>query len=583
MKKTIMYFSLLLIPVILVSNFLSPASTASKSNEDGHEFVTQSIPHLSDQKVARIYFEGRGQLDYLSGSLDIWEVDHEQGWLIAQVTPQQWQALESTGFRIELDLKKTEALSSTNNPLPGQIEGIPSYPCYRTVEEIYASLSNLQTNFPDLLKIVDIGDSWEKVQLDGGPGYDILAAVLTNKAISGDKPRFILIGSIHTREYATAETVIRFAEKLLNDYGVDPDVTWLIDNFELHIIPMANPDGRKIAETGISWRKNTDNNDGCNNSNYWGTDLNRNSSFGWGGAGSSVNPCDETYHGPSAASEPEIQAIQTYVESLFLDMRGPNSSDPAPLDTTGMLISLHSYGQLVLWPWGNSDTNAPNHTQLQTLGRKLAHYTSYYPEQASGLYTVSGSTDDWSYGELGVASYTIEMGTNFFQACESFDNEIYPQANQSLEYAFKAIQAPYRSPAGPEVLNLTISVPSLTLESNRIPRASVDDTRYSSANGIEPTQPVITATFTVDQLPWSTSPPVAYPMTPSDGNFDENIEAVQGTIDTSGLTTGRHIIYVRGQDAAGNWGVLSAIFLDVVNGEPNPQPFRIFIPFIQLP
>ncbi len=583
MNKPFMYFSLLLIPVILVSNFLSPASTASKVNEDGDEFVTQSFPHLSDQKVARIYFEGRGQLDYLSGSLDIWEVDHEQGWLIAQLTPQQWQALESTGFRIELDLEKTEALSYINNPLPGQIEGIPSYPCYRTVEEIYASLSNLQTNFPDLFKIVDIGDSWEKVQLDGSPGYDILAAVLTNKTIGGDKPRFMLIGSIHAREYATAETVIRFAEKLLNDYGVDPDVTWLIDNFELHIIPMANPDGRKIAETGISWRKNTDNNDGCNNSNYWGTDLNRNSSFGWGGAGSSVNPCDETYHGPSAASEPEIQAIQTYVESLFLDMRGPNSSDPAPLDTTGILISLHSYGQLVLWPWGNTFTNAPNHTQLQTLGRKLAHFTSYYPEQASGLYTVSGSTDDWSYGELGVASYTIEMGTNFFQACESFENEIYPQANQSLEYAFKAIQAPYRSPAGPEVLNLTVSVPSLTSSQIASLSASVDDIRYSSANGIEPTQPVITASFTIDQLPWSTSPPVAYPMTPSDGNFDENIEAVRGTIDTSGLTTGRHIIYVRGQDAAGNWGVVSAIFLDVVNGEPNPQPFRIFIPFIQLP
>ena len=58
-------------------------------------------------------------------------------------------------------------------------------------------------------------------------------------------------------ELTTAELVMRFGEMLLAQYGMDPDVTWLLDHTELHIVPIANPDGRKRAEAGILWRKNT--------------------------------------------------------------------------------------------------------------------------------------------------------------------------------------------------------------------------------------------------------------------------------------------------------------------------------------
>jgi murein tripeptide amidase MpaA len=72
------------------------------------------------------------------------------------------------------------------------------------------------------------------------------------------------MAAIHAREYTTAELVTRYAEYLVTNYGVDPDVTWLLDNFEVHILPQANPDGRVIAEGGYYQRKNT-NPSGANN------------------------------------------------------------------------------------------------------------------------------------------------------------------------------------------------------------------------------------------------------------------------------------------------------------------------------
>ncbi|MBN1177951.1 MAG: hypothetical protein JXD18_01985, partial [Anaerolineae bacterium] len=81
----------------------------------------------------------------------------------------------------------------------------------------------------------------------------------------------------------------------------------------------------------------------------------------------------------------------------------------------------------------------------------------------------------------------------------------------------------------------------------------------------EPAQAIAAAEYTIDTPPWVTSTlPVTHALTAADGAFDEPIEAVAASIDTSGLALGRHVVFVRGQDAAGNWGAVSAAWLDVV-------------------
>jgi carboxypeptidase T len=67
----------------------------------------------------------------------------------------------------------------------------------------------------------------------------------------------------------------------------------MLDHHEVHLMLHTNPDGRKKAEAGLSWRKNTNNNF-CANSNNRGVDLNRNFTFAWNapdGSGSSGSAC----------------------------------------------------------------------------------------------------------------------------------------------------------------------------------------------------------------------------------------------------------------------------------------------------
>jgi hypothetical protein len=226
----------------------------------------------------------------------------------------------------------------------------------------------------------------------------------------------------------------------------------------------------------------------------------------------------------------------------------------------GIFLDIHSYGQLMIWPWGFTFTMPPNGTQLQTLGRKLAYFNDYDPSQAIYLYPTDGTTDDFAYGDLGLASYTYELGTTFYQDCSTFENTILPENTPSLIYAAKASRTPYITPAGPDALNVTVSPNMVAVGDLVTLEATINDTRYNNQNGTEPTQNIAAAAYYIDTPP-SITGTITNTMSAAEGGFNNSIEDVTATIDTSGFSPGRHIIYVRGQDANGNWGVVSAAYL----------------------
>ena len=564
-----MKYKSILYPLVLLcfAFSLSTTSPLAAKPKSGSSQIDQT-PNL-----VRIHFDDIDQLNQLASRYDVWEVHHDLGFLIAYLQPAEILELNAAGFKVENDHKRTSQLGQTRQLLPDQMSGIPGYPCYRTVEETYASLSQLADAHPDLAAWIDIGDSWEKFSTSGSGGYDLLTLLLTNKNFPGPKPVFYLMAAIHAREYATAELATRFAEYLVENYDKDPDITWLLDYFEVHITPHVNPDGRKIAEDGSYWRKNTDNDDGCEDSLLWGTDLNRNSSFKWGGLGASSDTCTETYRGSSAASEPETQAIQNYVTSIFPDQRGPADTDPAADNASGVFITLHSYGDMVLFPWGWSNLPAPNDTALETLGRKFGFHTAYQVCQSGEnncIYQTSGSSDDWSYGELGVASYTFELGTTFFESCSHFEQKILPDNFPALLYAFKAARQPYLNPSGPDSINLRLSAQHVAPGAGLNLFATADDTRYDGAGtGEEPVQTIAAARYSLDAPSWVAGTQT-YPLLPGDGSFNNPEESLSAIIDTSSFSPGRHTIFVESQDADSNWGVPSAIFLWIINEEYQP-------------
>lgn len=516
------------------------------------------------------------------------EANFENDYLIMELVPEEMEKLRQFGFSFK---PAKDYIKKRNQRLQGIIDSlqlsardpkssvdiltIPGYPCYETVEETLAAADSIVASNSNIAEFIDVGDSWRKTQ--GLGGFDIKVLKLTNKSITGEKPKLFINSAIHAREYTTAPLNLAFANWLVDGYGTDADATWILDYHEVHLMLQANPDGRKQAETGISWRKNTNQNYCGSTSNTRGADLNRNFSFSWnstGGSGSSGNQCSLTYRGPSPASEPEVQAIESYARSIFEDNRGPNVNDPAPADTSGIHIDIHSFSELVLWPWGDTNSPAPNGTALTTLGRKFANFNGYLPQQSIGLYPTDGTSDNISYGELGVAAYTFELGTSFFQSCNVYESTILPDNLPALIYAAKVVRTPYITPGGPDVSGISLSgaasttgVPAGTIVTLN---ASSTDLGFSTRNGTEPTQNISAAEYYIDVPPWQTGA-VANPLTSSDGSFNEKTEAITGSIDTTGLTNGRYTVFVRSQDTSGTWGAVSAVFLVISDDPPPPS------------
>ena len=165
----------------------------------------------------------------------------------------------------------------------------------------------------------------------------------------------------------------------------------------------------------------------------------------------------------------------------------------------------------------------------------------------------------------------------FFQDCSTFENTILPDNLQALVYAAKVPRTPYMTPAGPDALTVTATPATVTPGQAVNLTATINDTRFNNSNGAEPTQAIAAAEYYVDTPPWGVGA-VAYPMAAADGTFNSTIENVVATVNTTGLSGGRHIVFVRGKDAANNWGAFSAVFLDVTAFSATPASQTVCSP-----
>ena len=549
----------------------------------GHEHSALRAEERLKQSIYRAWFPDLATARKAAISLhgQLLEAEYAKGYLVLELDGADIARLATFGFRIEPDtdfiarrnafLDQIDAAERKAGARAG-IQSIPSFACYETVEETFAAAQAFTVSNPALANWIDAGNSWQKTR--GTGGYDMGVLKLTNSAVAGPKPKLFISSAIHAREYATAPLVLEFARWLVTGHGTNADATWILDHHEVHLMLQANPDGRKKAEAGASWRKNINSAYCGRSTSSRGADLNRNFTFAWNstnGDGSSGNACNDTYRGPTAGSEPETQAVEAYIRNLWPDRRGPLLGDAAPADTSGIHLDIHSYSQLVLWPWGSVADAAPNGAALQTLGRRFAFFNGYTPMQSIGLYPTDGTSDGPSYGELGVPAFTFELGTSFFQSCDDFNNTIKPNNLPALIYAAKVLRTPYLTPGGPDVSALALagdaSGAGVAAGTPVVLSAAVTDTRFNQSNGSEPVQAITGASAWIDVPPWSAGA-VAIPLNAADGSFSSSTEAVSGTLATGGLASGKHIVFVRGTDASGQAGPVSAVFLNIAGSPP---------------
>jgi predicted deacylase len=277
---------------------------------------------------------------------------------------------------------------------------------YRTYEQVTADLKRLADKYPDRLTLKSIGQSYETTQ--GRADRQLWAIRITGAGDASRRPAVSFTANLHARELAPVETAMTLIERLAEGYDKDPAIKKLVDTRVIYVAPMLNPDGHHKAEGGADWRKNThDFKDGV------GVDLNRNFPFKWGGPGTSGQTSSDIFRGPSAASEPETQAVVAYLSGI------PNLK-------IGM--DFHSYSNLVMWSWGWTADKPQDSALLSTIGKKLASFNHYKPMQACDLYLTSGSIRDFCYGQLHVPYFTTEMGG----PADGFDPP-YARAKQLVE------------------------------------------------------------------------------------------------------------------------------------------------------
>ncbi|XP_065833345.1 uncharacterized protein [Oscarella lobularis] len=331
---------------------------------------------------------------------------------------------------VEQFVQTSESASSN----VGNVEQQEWHEEYHRYEDIFAWYESKNESYPQLVNMRIAGASYEERPM---PAVHITAG-------SGEeKLKIYFQCQIHAREWISGAVCMYIVDYLLENYGNDERVTAILNELELIVIPFVNPDGYSYTWDGDRlWRKNRQINPG---SNCRGVDLNRNYNDHWNEGGSSSNPCSETFHGPSAASEPETQVTSNYFMS------------------TGLIIGAidwHSYSQLILRPYGWTSADSPDEPWLRALGDGMSsvafevHGARYTSQKSIGLYPTSGTASDWFYGleateanrGYRAAGYTIELRDTGQYGFLLPPQQIIPNGEEMLAAALYYCQAVLDNP-----------------------------------------------------------------------------------------------------------------------------------------
>jgi hypothetical protein len=328
--------------------------------------AAEERPHIR----AEISFATKDQLRELLAS-DV-DVTHAHGaTLDVLVTSEELASLQARGLSARVLDQDVYA------PDGAGLRGGSWLPEYMSYAEAAAALAALASAHPSLTELTSIGTS--------GEGRDIWALKISDDAAFDEaEPEVLIVGNHHAREQITQILCVAIAESLLTNYGSDPQFTEWVDEREIWIVPVLNPDGLVWVETNdLFWRKNR-----------WrdpqtlikyGVDLNRNYAYEWGhdSNGSSGQKSSEVYRGPSAASEPEVQAMQSLVDAREF----------------AFTISYHSFGNLTLWGPGYKPGLSEDQDLFLEFGQLVNQQNGYSPGNPAmgNIYITNGDMDDWVY------------------------------------------------------------------------------------------------------------------------------------------------------------------------------------------
>ncbi|MEK7722276.1 MAG: M14 family metallopeptidase [Elusimicrobiota bacterium] len=297
---------------------------------------------------------------------------------------------------------------------------------YHNFMETTGLLRQMADANPEIASLFSIGKTSE--------GRDIWCLRINSDAkgeAASSKPGALYIGNHHAREHLSNEVPLLFAAWLF-DHKNDADIKEYINNLDIYIVPMLNPDGAEYDIKTGSYRYHRKNMR-VNPDKSIGVDLNRNYDSWFCEAGASTYPGSDTYCGPRAFSEPESQAVKKLIEGR------------KNLKTH---ISYHSYGSVILYPWGGQEADIADVKDRQAfigMAAAMGRLTGYSPEKSSDLYVATGDSCDWAYAAAGIFAFTFELeGGGFYPGAAVITRAVTSNIKAAV-YMLSVTDNPYKA------------------------------------------------------------------------------------------------------------------------------------------
>jgi PKD repeat protein len=295
--------------------------------------------------------------------------DYYEDYAILYLIPEELEMIKNKGLKFEV---KIENLNEFYNDFWETREEYHSY------QEIIDEADGLVANFPDICTKHIFGTSMGGRQLAA-------LKISDNSAVDENEAEVMFDGGIHGDEIGGSENIIRFATDLCEAYGNDPDITGLIDNREIWLYLMVNPDGR----VGMTRYNNN------------GVDLNRDWGYMWDEWGGS--------NGAFSQIESKVLRSCSYGNQFVIH------------------TSYHSGTEYISCPWSYRASVPFDMDRILELAGLYSDVSGYadleYGQGSSGMYFINGSTKDSNYGAMGSISWSMEI---------SYDKQ--PPASQILTY-----------------------------------------------------------------------------------------------------------------------------------------------------
>lgn len=325
------------------------------------------------QRYITVPYEGREGLKKLV----------EQGFEVGGVNLEKKQA---TLIVKDTDMVRTRSLRVLSSRPIGRPDS-----AYQTPAKVEAALLKAENDYPHLVTVEKFGNT-----VQGLPMY--VARITAKMVFNPEGKKSILFDCMHhAREVMTSEVGLDIVDYLTKNYATDPKVQNWVNNYDIWVVPMVNPDGNnQVWKSDAMWRKNMQ--------GGYGVDVNRNYPAAWNTCnGSSGNKSSETYRGPSAGSEPETQALMALATRVRPKFN----------------ISYHSFSEIVIFPYGCSPKKIPSPDRAiyegyaRDLAKRLVRDsgTGSYTAGTSYelLYNVDGGSIDWMYDHEKIMSFVVEM------------------------------------------------------------------------------------------------------------------------------------------------------------------------------